>query len=185
MQADAARGRQPCSGSKDGITHCTSDGRFVCNDGSLSHSKRFCSGYGASELPRQVKPSPSARQAQTKKKTAVKGQEQRVVEKKQCAVRYTTAATYMRPSLYGQQARIHPFTRLFRKSVLIRQCKRSLSVIRTDKTLAGGNPPERAGRPVTASGIKACRSHLPATWRTYCMAGVYVFCMIDKREGKL
>lgn len=104
--------------------------------------------------------------------------------RKQCAVRYTTAATYMRPSLYGQQARIHPFTRLFRKSVLIRQCKRSLSVIRTDKTLAGGNPPERAGRPVTASGIKACRSHLPATWRTYCMAGVYVFCMIDKREGK-
>ncbi|PRW23762.1 hypothetical protein CSC03_1093 [Enterobacter hormaechei] len=38
---------------------------------------------------------------------------------------------------------------------------------------------------VTAYGIKACRSHLPATWRTYCMAGVYVFCMIDKREGKL
>ena len=60
MQADAARGRQPCSGSKDGIAHCTSDGRFVCNDGSLSQSKRFCSGYGASELPRQVKPSPSA-----------------------------------------------------------------------------------------------------------------------------
>lgn len=60
MQADAARGRQPCSGSKGGIAHCTSDGRFVCNDGSLSQSKRFCSGYGASELPRQVKPSPSA-----------------------------------------------------------------------------------------------------------------------------
>ncbi|WP_226883126.1 YdcA family protein, partial [Enterobacter hormaechei] len=80
MQADAARGRQPCSGSKGGIAHCTSDGRFVCNDGSLSQSKRFCSGYGASELPRQVKPSPSASKAQTKKKTAVKGQEQRVVE---------------------------------------------------------------------------------------------------------
>ena len=183
MQADAARGSQPCSGSKDGIAHCTSDGRFVCNDGSLSHSKRFCSGYGASELPRQVKPSPSARQAQTKKKTAVKGQEQRVVENNaqlDTQPRQPTCA-----HLYGQQARIHPFTRLFRKSVLIRQCKRSLSVIRTDKTLAGGNPPERAGRPVTASGIKACRSHLPATWRTYCMAGVYVFCMIDKREGKL
>lgn len=56
MQADAARGRQPCSGSKGGIAHCTSDGRFVCNDGSLSQSKRFCSGYGASELPRQVNP---------------------------------------------------------------------------------------------------------------------------------
>ncbi|PHZ49971.1 hypothetical protein CK478_18310 [Enterobacter hormaechei] len=24
----------------------------------------------------------------------------------------------------------------------------------------------------------------PYTWRTYCMAGVYVFCMSDKREGK-
>lgn len=80
MQADAARGRQPCSGSKGGIAHCTSDGRFVCNDGSLSQSKRFCSGYGASELPRQVKPSPSARKAQTKKRIAVKDQEQRVVE---------------------------------------------------------------------------------------------------------
>nr|WP_268864607.1 type VI secretion system contractile sheath large subunit [Enterobacter hormaechei] len=45
-------------------------------------------------------------------------------------------------------------------------------------------PDTRAGRPVTASGIKACRSHLPATWRTYCMAGVYAFCMSDKREGK-
>lgn len=184
MQADAACGRQPCSGSKDGIAHCTSDGRFVCNDGSLSHSKRFCSGYGASELPRQVKPSP-LRQASADEKENSRERPGAACCRKQCAVRYTTAATYMRPSLYGQQARIHPFTRLFRKSVLIRQCKRSLSVIRTDKTLAGGNPPERAGRPVTASGIKACRSHLPATWRTYCMAGVYVFCMIDKREGKL
>ena len=53
-QADAARGRQPCSGSKGGIAHCTSDGRFVCNDGSLSQSKRFCSGYGSSEVSNQV-----------------------------------------------------------------------------------------------------------------------------------
>jgi hypothetical protein len=45
--ADAARGRQPCSGSKGGISHCTSGGAFVCNDGSLSQSKRFCSGYSA------------------------------------------------------------------------------------------------------------------------------------------
>lgn len=34
--ADAARGRQPCSGSKGGISHCTSGGAFVCNDGSLA-----------------------------------------------------------------------------------------------------------------------------------------------------
>lgn len=45
--ADAARGRQPFSGSKGGISHCTSGGAFVCNDGSLSQSKRFCSGYSA------------------------------------------------------------------------------------------------------------------------------------------
>lgn len=66
-QADAARGRQPCAGSKSGIAHCTSDGRFVCNDGSLSQSKRFCSGYGSSEISHPVKPPTSTRKAQTKK----------------------------------------------------------------------------------------------------------------------
>lgn len=80
-QADAARGRQPCSGSKGGIAHCTSDGSFVCNDGSLSQSKRFCSGYGSSEVSNPVKPSASTRKAQTKKaKTATKQRQQRVAE---------------------------------------------------------------------------------------------------------
>lgn len=46
--ADAGRGRQPCSGSKGGISHCTSGGQFVCNDGTLSRSKKICSGYGSS-----------------------------------------------------------------------------------------------------------------------------------------
>ncbi|ECV4288565.1 hypothetical protein S510_000673 [Salmonella enterica subsp. arizonae] len=73
-QADAARGRQPCSGSKGGIAHCTSDGRFVCNDGSLSQSKRFCSGYGSSGTGNQGKPSNSTRKTQTKKVTAAKKQ---------------------------------------------------------------------------------------------------------------
>ena len=73
-QADAARGRLPCSGSKGGIAHCTSDGRFVCNDGSLSQSKRFCSGYGSSDDSNQVKPSPSTRKTQTKKVTTAKKQ---------------------------------------------------------------------------------------------------------------
>ncbi|WPA29259.1 hypothetical protein R1Q26_05945 [Klebsiella quasipneumoniae] len=73
-QADAARGRQPCSGSKGGIAHCTSDGRFVCNDGSLSQSKRFCSGYGSSETSNQVKPSTPTRKAKSKKVTASKKQ---------------------------------------------------------------------------------------------------------------
>ncbi|MGK4478707.1 hypothetical protein [Yersinia enterocolitica] len=42
MSADASRGRKPCSGSKGGISHCTSDGKFVCNDGSISRSKKVC-----------------------------------------------------------------------------------------------------------------------------------------------
>lgn len=79
-QADAARGRQPCSGSKGGIAHCTSDGRFVCNDGSLSQSKRFCSGYGPSESSNPVKSSTS-RKTQTKKVTTARKQKpQRVAE---------------------------------------------------------------------------------------------------------
>jgi len=43
---NAGRGRQPCSGSKGGISHC-SGSVFVCNDGSFSQSKRICSGYGS------------------------------------------------------------------------------------------------------------------------------------------
>lgn len=66
-QAEAARGRQPCSGSKGGIAHCTSDGRFACNDGSLSQSKRLCSGYGESRAPQKIKTSTSAGKTQTRK----------------------------------------------------------------------------------------------------------------------
>lgn len=76
LQAEAARGRQPCSGSKGGIAHCTSNGRFVCNDGSLSQSKRYCSGYGDSEIHQLPKSSNSARKTQTKKASTVKNQEQ-------------------------------------------------------------------------------------------------------------
>lgn len=53
-QADAARGRQPCSGSKGGISHCTSEGGFMCNDGTLSQSKRYCSGYGTGSSKRSL-----------------------------------------------------------------------------------------------------------------------------------
>lgn len=34
----------PCSQKKGGISHCQSK-KFVCNDGSLSRSKRTCVGY--------------------------------------------------------------------------------------------------------------------------------------------
>lgn len=40
--ADAGRGRQPCSGGKGGISHCQGS-KFVCNDGSISASKKVCS----------------------------------------------------------------------------------------------------------------------------------------------
>lgn len=41
-QSYAGKGRKPCSGKKGGISHCTKDGKFVCNDGSISKSKKLC-----------------------------------------------------------------------------------------------------------------------------------------------
>lgn len=41
--AEASKGRQPCSGKKGGISHCTKGGKFVCNDGTISKSKKVCS----------------------------------------------------------------------------------------------------------------------------------------------
>lgn len=38
-QADA-KGRQPCSGSKGGIQKCV-NGKFLCNDGTISRSKKI------------------------------------------------------------------------------------------------------------------------------------------------
>ncbi|EMY0086096.1 hypothetical protein ACUIIH_003667 [Acinetobacter baumannii] len=40
--AEAGRGRQPCSGKKGGVSHCNGS-KFVCNDGSISASKKICS----------------------------------------------------------------------------------------------------------------------------------------------
>jgi hypothetical protein len=41
MPASAAN--YPCSGAKGGVSHCVG-GRFLCNDGSMSASKRICGG---------------------------------------------------------------------------------------------------------------------------------------------
>ncbi|MEE9659094.1 hypothetical protein [Enterobacter cloacae complex sp. CARB60] len=79
LQAEAARGRQPCSGSKGGIAHCTSDGRFVCNDGSFSQSKRFCSGYGNAATHQQENFSAPTSKTRTKKVKTPKKQEQQPV----------------------------------------------------------------------------------------------------------
>jgi len=38
----------PCSGAKGGISHCAGD-LFVCNDGSISGSKKVCSGQPRSQ----------------------------------------------------------------------------------------------------------------------------------------
>lgn len=53
----------PCSGSKGGVSHCE-NGRFICNDGSVSQSKRICEGIdppagksasGAAKKPKKSK----------------------------------------------------------------------------------------------------------------------------------
>ena len=88
-QADAARGRKPCSGAKGGISHCTSDGRFVCNDGSLSQSKRLCSGYGVAPGKRQVKSPVTTKPVQKKKSAAVRKESQPLVAEKNDVVPVT------------------------------------------------------------------------------------------------
>lgn len=43
LSAQAAN--TPCSGKKGGVSHCQGS-KFVCNDGSISASKKSCSGGG-------------------------------------------------------------------------------------------------------------------------------------------
>lgn len=48
----------PCSGSKGGVDHCLGE-KFLCNDGSISASKRVCTGPGAnvaSPAPKTLTP---------------------------------------------------------------------------------------------------------------------------------
>ena len=58
----------PCSGKKGGISHCE-NGRFICNDGSVSQSKKVCSGYDspAQDKPKRAKkPKPATNDARVK-----------------------------------------------------------------------------------------------------------------------
>ena len=32
----------PCSGKMGGVSHCSADGKFVCNNGKISQSKKTC-----------------------------------------------------------------------------------------------------------------------------------------------
>jgi len=46
MAAGSHAANSPCSGKKGGVSHCAA-GKFVCNDGSISGSKKVCSMPGA------------------------------------------------------------------------------------------------------------------------------------------
>lgn len=41
MPVQAARGNKICSGKKGGISHCA-NGKYVCNDGSVSRTTKIC-----------------------------------------------------------------------------------------------------------------------------------------------
>lgn len=32
----------PCSGKMGGVSHCSADGKFVCNNGKINQSKKTC-----------------------------------------------------------------------------------------------------------------------------------------------
>lgn len=49
LAAPCAVANTPCSGAKGGVAHCA-NGRFVCNDGSISASRRVCGGGDAPTL---------------------------------------------------------------------------------------------------------------------------------------
>lgn len=49
---------QPCSGKKGGISHCA-NGKFVCNDGSISASKKMCTAPRSAPAP-ALKAAPKA-----------------------------------------------------------------------------------------------------------------------------
>ncbi|QLR45549.1 hypothetical protein HV346_13885 [Enterobacter sp. RHBSTW-00994] len=79
--ADAGRGRQPCSGSKGGISGCTSDGRFLCNDGTLSRSQKICSGYGSASHSFDNEPGEKVSSRTPEKKEKKKVSQKRVEER--------------------------------------------------------------------------------------------------------
>lgn len=49
----------PCSGRKGGVDHCL-NGQFVCNDGSISASKKICSAPGRPAPQRLLPAAPAS-----------------------------------------------------------------------------------------------------------------------------
>jgi len=64
-----AKGREPCSGKKGGISHCSGT-KFVCNDGTISRSKRKCGNGWINDISPSV--DSSNRSAKNKKAAASK-----------------------------------------------------------------------------------------------------------------
>lgn len=58
----ALAGNTPCSGKKGGVSHCAG-GKHVCNDGSISASKKVCS-VGATERQSFTAPKPTEAQGE-------------------------------------------------------------------------------------------------------------------------
>lgn len=54
ITAPAHAKNTPCSGSKGGIKSCTADGRFMCQNGTISKSKQQC--QAQKPKPTQTKP---------------------------------------------------------------------------------------------------------------------------------
>lgn len=60
LTSEAHAANTPCSGKKGGVSHCAG-GKFVCNDGSISASKKVCSADNSSRpsyLPPASAPAP-------------------------------------------------------------------------------------------------------------------------------
>jgi hypothetical protein len=50
--ASASATNTPCSKSKGGVSYCE-NGRFICNDGSVSQSKKTCQGLGKPKVAKK------------------------------------------------------------------------------------------------------------------------------------
>ena len=57
---------RPCSGKKGGIASCTTDGKYVCNNGSISQSKKMCgSSTSISSISKSTNKTKSTRKAKS------------------------------------------------------------------------------------------------------------------------
>jgi len=60
LATPAEGANKPCSGRKGGIAHCQGD-TFVCNDGSVSASRKSCQAYMGGTMQRLMPAAPFAK----------------------------------------------------------------------------------------------------------------------------